>query len=166
MDSLLLWKCRIMAACTGDTEMERVRSASSTSRLTRPRWCFQFNVLMACENPGRRRCSVAYVSNAATEEKQGRGNAVYRKQPPASGPLSLSLSVSLLLDRPSLNIYMPHLQCWRASLRFTLISLYNPVLLCTHTVIILLKQRKGRGRVHFTLSYTALSSWGGGGGGE
>lgn len=45
--SLLVWKCRMMAACTGETDRERVRSASSTSKLTRPRWYFQFRVLMA-----------------------------------------------------------------------------------------------------------------------
>lgn len=41
------WKYSKTTACTGVTATDRVRSASSTSMVTRPRVCFQLRVRMA-----------------------------------------------------------------------------------------------------------------------
>ena len=64
----LSWKCRMMAAWIGDTErLERVRSSSSRSRVTVPRWDFQFRVLMACGGGPRH---IVYQCQGWTAEKR------------------------------------------------------------------------------------------------
>lgn len=49
------WKYSKTTACTGVTATDRVRSASSTSIVTKPRVCFQLSVRMACGGRGQRR---------------------------------------------------------------------------------------------------------------
>lgn len=63
------WKYSKTTACTGVTATDRVRSASSTSMVTRPRVCFQLRVRMAWGGP-----ELAWAARWSPVEPRGKGS--------------------------------------------------------------------------------------------